>query len=197
MHENGKIAVSKENDADFEFFRKFKVSLCPENLSNLDAKGAKRSVKSWATNFYKIFFPKYFVVHERSAVRNSFSTYVSYDPDSLIESVYQNSIGIFIFEWLATDQTLLQSLKQNSNWSAHSEPIFFSLNFGVSRRKYKYWAFSDWISSFTVQKTLIQHTHNVQLRILTYVEFVLIQVDYPFLACAKCASSSNHFFVYI
>ena len=27
---------------------------------------------------------------------------------------------IFIFEGLATDQTLLQLLKQNSNWSAHS-----------------------------------------------------------------------------
>ena len=35
----------KVNDIDFEFFLKFKISLCLELLTNLDAKGAKRSVK--------------------------------------------------------------------------------------------------------------------------------------------------------
>ena len=39
-----------------EFFRMFKVSLRLEWLTDLDAKGAKRSVKMWATNFYKSLF---------------------------------------------------------------------------------------------------------------------------------------------
>ena len=37
-------------------FRMFKVSLCREWLTNLDAKGTKRSVKMWTANFYKILF---------------------------------------------------------------------------------------------------------------------------------------------
>ena len=40
-----KLLFSKENDVDFEFFRKFKVSLRLENLTNLDAKGAKKKRK--------------------------------------------------------------------------------------------------------------------------------------------------------
>ena len=43
-----KSLFSKENDVHFEFFRKFRAS-----LTNLDAKGAKRSVKIWVTNFCK------------------------------------------------------------------------------------------------------------------------------------------------
>ena len=35
----------KENVVDFAFFQKFKVSLCLEYQTNLDPKGAKRSVK--------------------------------------------------------------------------------------------------------------------------------------------------------
>ena len=46
----------KENDVDFEFFRKFIVSLRLEYLTNLDVKGAKRSVKMQTTKFYKSFF---------------------------------------------------------------------------------------------------------------------------------------------
>ena len=34
----------------------FKDSLCRKYLTNLDAKGAKRSIKMWSTNFYKISF---------------------------------------------------------------------------------------------------------------------------------------------
>ena len=45
MHENGKMLFSKENDVDFEFFLKFKISLCLELLTDFDAKGAKRSIK--------------------------------------------------------------------------------------------------------------------------------------------------------
>ena len=54
-------------------------------MIDLDAKGFKRSVNMWATNFYKSFFQKYFVVHEQSAVKNSFSTYVCY---TLSRTVY-------------------------------------------------------------------------------------------------------------
>ena len=39
-----------------EFFRMFKDSLYREELTNLTVKGAKRCVKMWTTNFYKIFF---------------------------------------------------------------------------------------------------------------------------------------------
>ena len=46
-----KSLFSKENDVDFEFFRKFEISLCLDKLTNLDAKGAKRGVKMWASNF--------------------------------------------------------------------------------------------------------------------------------------------------
>ena len=45
-----------------EFFRMFKDSLWREWLTNFDAKGAKRSVKMWTTNLYKIFFQKYCVL---------------------------------------------------------------------------------------------------------------------------------------
>ena len=38
-----------------EFFRMFKDSLWREEVTNLDTKGAKRSVKIWTTNFYKSF----------------------------------------------------------------------------------------------------------------------------------------------
>ena len=56
-----KSLFSKENDVDFEFFRNFKISLCLEKLTNLKAKGAKRSVKMWTINFYKIFFKNIFL----------------------------------------------------------------------------------------------------------------------------------------
>jgi len=74
--------LSEEFEIDVIFLRKqrfyrfqtfFKVSLCLEKLTNLDAKGAKRTLKIWATNSFKSFFQKYFVIHERSAVKNTFS----------------------------------------------------------------------------------------------------------------------------
>ena len=57
--------LSEEFEIDVIFLRKqrfyrfhtfFKKTLCLEYLTNLDAKGTKRSVKVWATNFYKSFF---------------------------------------------------------------------------------------------------------------------------------------------
>ena len=53
--------LSEEFKIDVIFLRKqwfyrfqtiFKDSLCLQKLTNLDSKGAKRSVKMWATNFY-------------------------------------------------------------------------------------------------------------------------------------------------
>ena len=44
-----------------------------------------------------IIFQKYFVVHERSAVKNSFRTYVCYAPDVLFLTVlYGNRTFIFL-----------------------------------------------------------------------------------------------------
>ena len=51
-----KSPFSEENDVDFKLFRKFKISLCLELSTNLNAKGGKRSVKMWATNLYKNYF---------------------------------------------------------------------------------------------------------------------------------------------
>ena len=39
--------------------------------------------KKWTINLYKSCFEKTFVVYERSAVKNSFNTYISYDLDGL------------------------------------------------------------------------------------------------------------------
>ena len=47
------IFLQKRRFADFQIF--FKDSLCLEWLTNLDAKGAKRSVKMWTTNFHKSY----------------------------------------------------------------------------------------------------------------------------------------------
>ena len=54
----------KVNVVDFEFFRKFKVSLCLKWMTNLNTKGAKRSVKMWAITIFKSFFQNYFVIQK-------------------------------------------------------------------------------------------------------------------------------------
>ena len=64
-----------ENVVNFEFFIKFKVSLCLKGLTNLVAKGAKRSVKMWATNIYKSFWKSFFPFFCSWTVKNWFSTY--------------------------------------------------------------------------------------------------------------------------
>ena len=62
-----------------EFFWMFKDSLCREWLTNLDAKGAKRSVKMWIKNFYISFFLKLLYMNSGlSKIRS-----VCYDPDGL------------------------------------------------------------------------------------------------------------------
>ena len=56
-----------------------------QKLTNLDAKGAKRSVKMWATNFYKSYFKNIllYMSIEQSAVKKPFSIYACYAPDGL------------------------------------------------------------------------------------------------------------------
>ena len=48
------IFLRKQRFHSFQTF--FKDSLCLEQLTNFDAKGVKRRIKIWATNFYKSFF---------------------------------------------------------------------------------------------------------------------------------------------
>ena len=60
-----------------EFFIMFKDSLCRDQLTNFDAKGAKRSVKMCIMCNTNSFLKNI------SAVKNSFSAYVCYNPDGL------------------------------------------------------------------------------------------------------------------
>ena len=55
MFENSQCRMLKENVVNFEFFRKFEVSLCLKKITNLSAKDAKRSVKMWTTSFCNNF----------------------------------------------------------------------------------------------------------------------------------------------
>ena len=68
-----------------EFFRMFKDSLWREWLTNLDAKGAKRSVKMWTTNFYKSFSKNIllYMSSRLSKIRSVHTYYVCYAPDGL------------------------------------------------------------------------------------------------------------------
>ena len=52
------------------------------NMYIIDQFGRKKCQKKHKEEDYKLifeFFQKYFVVHERSAVKKSFSTYVTYE----------------------------------------------------------------------------------------------------------------------
>ena len=59
------IFVRKQRFYRFQTF--YKDSLCLQKLTNLDARGAKRSVKIWATNFYKSIF-KNILLHKNSGL---------------------------------------------------------------------------------------------------------------------------------
>ena len=56
----------------------------PRIKNPFGCKRCQKSVKMWATNSYKSFFQKYFVVHEQSAVKNPFSGYVWIKVDSYL-----------------------------------------------------------------------------------------------------------------
>ena len=51
-----KVKFLKENEVDFEILWKFRISLWLKYLTNLNAKGAERSVKMWASSFFMSFF---------------------------------------------------------------------------------------------------------------------------------------------
>ena len=59
-----------------EFLRMFKDLPCLEKLTNLDTKGAKRSVKMWTKNSYKIFFKNILYMNVRLSKIPSVRTYV-------------------------------------------------------------------------------------------------------------------------
>ena len=75
------MSLSKENDADFEFFRNSKFSL--DSTSNNRPFWAQKVPKE-AYQCFEEFYQNYFVVHERSAVKNVFSTYVWSKVDSCV-----------------------------------------------------------------------------------------------------------------
>ena len=64
----------------YRFQRFFKESLWLQKLTNLDAKGAKRSVKMWSTNLYQSFFKKILLLMNgrRSKLRSVHAYGVSY-----------------------------------------------------------------------------------------------------------------------
>ena len=66
----------------YRFQKFFKDSLCLEKLTNLDVKRCQKKRKYVSYQLLYKFFQKYFVVHERSAVKNSFRTYVWSKVDS-------------------------------------------------------------------------------------------------------------------
>ena len=72
QHKSEPICRPFPQSALLHFTTFFKDSLCLGKLTDLDKKGAKRSVKMWATNF----FQECVVLHELWAVKDSFSTYV-------------------------------------------------------------------------------------------------------------------------
>ena len=61
----------------YRFQAFFKDSLCLQKLTNLDAKGAKRSVKMWTANFYQNFFKNTLLyMNGRPSKLRSVHTYV-------------------------------------------------------------------------------------------------------------------------
>ena len=90
MYENDKSLFSKENyvDLEFEFFRKFKFSV-PQMIDQFGRKRCQKKRKDVSFQLQSEFFQKYYVVHEWSAVKNSFSTYVWSNVNSCFcESVF-------------------------------------------------------------------------------------------------------------
>ena len=79
----------------------------------IDQFGRKRCQKKRRDVDYKFlqeFFQKYFVVHEQSAVENSFSTYVCYAPDGLFWlNLYQMKRSFVKIVVLHRSQRLLAS----------------------------------------------------------------------------------------
>ena len=78
----------------------------------------------WTTNFCRTFFIFHFVVHEQSAVKSSFSTYVCYDPDGLFW--LQLQVRIFM-------SIQFQSIESSEFQDLHTFPsyvrIFMSTQF--------------------------------------------------------------------
>ena len=91
----------------FELWKMFKGSLSLEWMPDLDAKGAKGIVKVWNFHQYKRFFQKKILY--RSAVKNSYSTYVFYAPE-----------GLF---WTALKYIWTKHRTFQSNWSKNQRKL--------------------------------------------------------------------------
>ena len=75
-----------------EFFRMFKDSLWRKKLTNFEAKGAKRRVKMWNTNFYKNFSKNILLyMNSRLSKIRSVHTYV------MTRTVYFGWICIYFY----------------------------------------------------------------------------------------------------
>ena len=104
--------------------------------------------------FYMVFLQIYFVVHEQSAVKNSFSTYVCYDPDALfglnlqIQFYIQQNPAIANFNlaenpaiadnFRMTNFLLSKILQNSGNFEIFSTPLQRKIYLGVFPKK---WAF--------------------------------------------------------
>ena len=71
----------------YRFHTFFTYSLCLEKLTNFNAKGAKRSVKMWATNFCKSFF-KNILLYMNGRLSKICSVHTYDIPRIWIESVF-------------------------------------------------------------------------------------------------------------
>ena len=97
----------------------FKDSLCLKYLTNFDAKGAKRSVKKWTSNFYKSFFKRKFLYkNSRLSKIRLVHKYV------MIWTVYYD--WICIFENYEKGLTSLPSLVTKPMQDANLNGLFIS-----------------------------------------------------------------------
>ena len=79
----GKSLSSKGNVVDFGILPNVQRLAVPRLVDQFGRKSCQRKRKDMDYNILKELFQRCFVVHERSDFKDSFSTYVCYDPDGL------------------------------------------------------------------------------------------------------------------
>ena len=90
----------------------------------------------WATNFYKSFFQKYFVVHERSAVKNSFSTYKG----SKVDSCFCEAVPFLIlYIFILWDILLIYNLWEGSFSVNIMSKKFLNSEVTTQEQLFAYW----------------------------------------------------------
>ena len=98
-------------------------------MTNLDAKGDKRSVKMWTASFYKSFFKNMLLynVHEQSSVKYSFSTYVCYASDGLFWFNLYNMIEVATIVKLTIFDRILESFFVSKLELSFGDILFFPI----------------------------------------------------------------------